>query len=559
MSCMGLRSCSSTSARTSEKYLPGIRRFASRACMFFALWAVMTTASWAQFSSLVSFNEAGGGGGTPESSFIQGVDGALYGTTVHGGVGYGTVFKVTTSGMVTILHEFTSGSDGAYPTCALAIGSDGNLYGTTSFGGDNVWGTVFKMTPGGTLTTLHSFGGADGAGPTAGLFLASNGVFYGTTEGGGANGDGTVFKITQAGGFTLLHSFKGTDGKFPYAGVIQATNGYFYGTTSAGGTGTGVGTIFKMTTGGLLSTLHNFNLSDGDNPYAALTQGADGNLYGTTANAGTNGDGTVFKITTGGVLNVLHNFDGTDGQQPMAALVQGSNGNFYGTAQAGGTSLDGTLFVMTPAGALTTLHSFDGTDGAHPYYGPLMIDTNGLFYGTTAYGGTNGEGTIFSLGVGLGPFVELMPTSGKVGAAIKILGQNFVGTTVVSFNGTHASFTVKSATEITATVPNGATTGLVSVTTPSGVLHSNVKFRVTPQIKSFTPTSGPVGTTVVTITGVSLTGTTKVTFGGVAATSFTVESDTQVTATVPAGAKTGKISVTTPGGTANSATNFTVT
>ena len=214
---------------------------------------------------------------------------------------------------------------------------------------------------------------------------------------------------------------------------------------------------------------------------------------------------------------------------------------------------------MTPAGALTTLHSFDATDGAHPYYGPLVEDTNGLFYGTTAYGGTNMEGTVCSLGLGFAPFVELMPASGKVGTAVKILGQNFVGATLVSFNGTHASFTVKSATEITTTVPKGATTGLVSVTTTSGVLHSKVKFEVTPQITGFTPTSGAPETSIVTITGVSLTGTTRVTFGGVAATSFTVNSDDEVTATVPASAKTGKISVTTPGGSATSSTTFTVT
>ena len=298
MSCMDLRSFSATSERASKKPLG---RLVWCASMLFAFGAVLTSVSAAQtFSSLVSFNESGGGGGTPEATLVQGVDGGLYGTTVHGGFGYGTVYKVTTSGMVTILHKFTSGPDGAYPMCGLMIGSDGNFYGTTNFGGDGGWGTVFKMTQAGTITTLHAFGGADGASPYAGLTLASNGFFYGTTEGGGANGEGTVFRITSAGGFTLLHSFNGTDGKFPYAGLIQATNGNLYGTTSAGGTGTGAGTLFKMTIGGSLTTLHNFNLSDGDVPYATLVQGSDGNLYGTTANAGTDGDGTVFKITTGG-------------------------------------------------------------------------------------------------------------------------------------------------------------------------------------------------------------------------------------------------------------------
>ena len=205
---------------------------------------------------------------------------------------------------------------------------------------------------------------------------------------------------------------------------------------------------------------------------------------------------------------------------------------------------------------LSTLHSFDLTDGANPF-GGLVQDTNGTFYGTTPVGGTSTDGTVFSLAVGLGPFVETLPTSGKVAAAVTILGTNLTGTTGVSFNGTAATFTVVSSSEITTTVPSGATTGKVQVTTPGGTL-SSVVFRVTPVILSFLPTSGPVGT-LVTITGNSFTGATSVTFGGVKATSFTVNSYTQITATVPAGAKTGKIGVTTPGGTATSAGTFTVT
>jgi type IV pilus biogenesis protein CpaD/CtpE len=185
--------------------------------------------------------------------------------------------------------------------------------------------------------------------------------------------------------------------------------------------------------------------------------------------------------------------------------------------------------------------------------------TNGNFYGTASQGGAYyNNGTLFSLSVGLGPFVETLPASGAVGATVIILGNNLTGSTAVSFNGTASAFTVASSTEITTTVPAGATTGTLKVTTPSGTLNSNVAFRVTPQISSFTPTSGAAGTAV-TITGVSLTQTTRVTFGDVEATAFTVNSDTQVTATVPTDAVTGKIKVTTPGGTASNATVFTVT
>ena len=165
---------------------------------------------------------------------------------------------------------------------------------------------------------------------------------------------------------------------------------------------------------------------------------------------------------------------------------------------------------------------------------------------------------LFELDMGLGPFVSLLPTVAKEAKTVEFLGQGFTGATAVSFNHTPAAFDVVSDTYLTATVPSGATTGFVTVTTPGGTLTSSTKFLVTPQFTSFNPPSGPAGTPV-TITGIGLTQTSKVTFGGVKATTFQVNSDTQVTATVPTGALTGKIVVTTPGGTASSATSFTVT
>jgi uncharacterized repeat protein (TIGR03803 family) len=235
----------------------------------------------------------------------------------------------------------------------------------------------------------------------------------------------------------------------------------------------------------------------------------------------------------------VHRFDFTDGAFPYAGLVQASNGNLYGTTINGGTSTAcmggcGTVFKITPSGKLTTVWNYcsrnNCADGASAYAG-LVQDTDGTFYGTTEQGGVNtcggpGCGTVFSLSVGLGPFVSFVgpQSSGKVGNTIELLGQGFTGTTAVSFNGTAASFSVKSNTYLTATVPNGATTGKVKVVTPSRTLLSNVPFRVTPQILSFSPTSGKVRTPV-TIKGVSLIQTTKVTFGGVKVTSVTVNSD----------------------------------
>ena len=276
------------------------------------------------------------------------------------------------------------------------------------------------------------------------------------------------------------------------SGLIQANDGKLYGATSGGGA-YGHGTVFRIDLKGKLTTLHSFNWTDGAYPDAVLMQAADGNFYGTTNNGGAYGDGAVFKITPAGNLTTLYSFCSqsqcTDGAYPVAGLVQATDGNFYGTTLLGGDptcgSWDGcgTVFQLTAGGTLTTLHRFQGTDGAYPLQG-LLQGTNGRFYGTTA-GRTYccmgiGDGTIFSLDMGLGPFVAFVRNSGRVGSNVQILGQGFTGTTGVSFNGTTASFAVKSDTYLTATVPQGATTGFVTVTTPSGTLQSNVMFQVRP-------------------------------------------------------------------------------
>ena len=281
-----------------------------------------------------------------------------------------------------------------------------------------------------------------------------------------------------------------------------------------------------------------------------------GNFYGTTWEGGADGFGSIFEITPAGTLTTLQSFDWSDGAMPYSeGLAQGTDGNFYGTVQTSSNYDCGALYEMTPGGTLTTLHNFDYTDGCDADSG-LTQATNGTFYGTAWAGGT-GYGTVFSLSMGLAPFVQTRPTMGLVGAAVTILGNNLKGTTQVSFNGIAATHKkVVSATEITTTVPSGATTGALTVTTPSGTLSSGTFF-VTPQFKGFTPGKGHVGTQV-QITGVSLTQTTAVSFNGVAATEFTVDSDKKVTVTVPTGATTGAISITTAGGTATSVKSFTV-
>jgi uncharacterized repeat protein (TIGR03803 family) len=158
--------------------------------------------------------------------------------------------------------------------------------------------------------------------------------------------------------------------------------------------------------------------------------------------------------------------------------VKATDGNLYGTTEQAGTGGGGTVFEITTAGDLTTLHSFDSSDGAAPF-GGLLQATNGGFYGTTSVGGTNeADGTIFNVSVGLRRFVQTNPSSGTVGTSIMILGNALTGASAVSFNGTPATFTVVSPTQIKAQVPSGATSGIVKVATPKGTLTSNAVFQV---------------------------------------------------------------------------------
>ena len=192
---------------------------------------------------------------------------------------------------------------------------------------------------------------------------------------------------------------------------------------------------------------------------------------------GTGGDGTFFKITPEGTLTTLHSFNGTDGNGPFLGPVQAVDGNFYGATAIGGSANAGTIFKITPEGMLTTLHNLDSTDGSNLYQGPIQA-TNGIFYGTAGYGGMDNNGTVFSLNAGLGPFVETLPTAGKVGEVVKILGTDLAGTAGVTFNGVPVGFRVVSHSLIVTAVPAGATSGFVTVTTPNRTLKSNVKFRV---------------------------------------------------------------------------------
>jgi uncharacterized repeat protein (TIGR03803 family) len=447
---------------------------------------------------LASFD--GTNGAIPEFGvLVQGRDGNLYGATRGpAGACSGTTFKITTAGKLTSLHCF-GGAEGEQPYAGLVLGTNGAFYGAAFLGGANTWGTVFKMTSKGKVTPIYSFcaqpGCTDGVAPFFGPVEASDGKFYGTTPNAPAVGNqGTIFKVTAAGKLTTLLSFDGTNGADPSSPVLQAADGSLYGTTGSSAAFF-FGTLYKITTKGAFTTLHGFTGADGFLPAQNLAQAPDGNIYGTTYWGGVNnecanGCGTAFQFNpTTGTFKTIYNFctetNCADGSAPNGVML-GSDGNLYGTTQGGGNAW-GTVFELTPAGALTTLYAFcaqtNCIDGSIPQAG-LLQATNGTFYGVTTWGGASaadgsvGDGTVFSVSVGLGPFVSFVNKAAKVGQTVQILGQGLQGTSAVSFNGTPANFSTRSANYLTANVPSGATTGYVTVITPGGTLTSNVPFQV---------------------------------------------------------------------------------
>jgi len=546
------------------------------------LLVATTGAVYAQpFTKLYDFGSNSGDPQLPSwpGVFAQGRDGNLYSTSTNGGAhGAGAVFRLTPAGTMTVVYSFTGNvtGDGGYPYSGLTLGVDGSLYGTTFRGGKGGYGTVFKVTTDGAYTLLHSLNGTtEGTGfsNTAAPIQAKDGNFYGTISNGNSN-YGTFYKMTTAGVMTVLYQFgiNGSTVRYPHA-IIQGTDGNFYGTCGWTATNGLNGAVFKVTAAGKLTVLHIFTGTDGSYPDGPIIQASDGNLYGTTVHGGKDTNGTIYKVTPTGGFQVLFNFPlaATLGINPFAGLVQATDGKFYGATYNGGNgncgaqACYGVLYQFTSAGTYTPLYNFLLTTvGTHPVVS-LFQHTSGTFYSDTYEGGTGTGcpgpcGILYSLDMGLGSFVSFLPaqSAGKVGKNIGISGQGLNGTTKVSFSGASATFTIVSDSFVTATVPNGAKTGPISVTASGSALKSNKVFRVTPQITSFTPASGPPGT-VVTITGVSLSQMKTVTFGGVKATSFLVVNDSTVKATVPSGAVTGKIAITTAGGRATSTTPFTVT
>ena len=549
----------------------------------FALLLTATSATAQTYVPLFTYPETINNttGVAAPALFSQGPDGELYSTIQSNGTyNSGSVYKMTTAGGYSLVYSFCSEGGhclvtGNDPWGGVTLGTDGKLYGTTATDGAEGAGTIFKITPAGAWTKLWDFTAGltsqhlnDEGKPYYAPFQATDGNFYGVDEGVYSGTYGVFYKITTTGKLTA-YPFNYTDGAIPNL-PTQGTDGNFYGTTQlGGGAACECGTVYKANAGGKITKLHTFTgyvsstVYDGTRPIGALVQAGDGDFWGTTYEGGAYNEGTIFKISASGTYTLVYSFQYASpeflGAKPVAGLTLGSDSNLYGVTEVGGKNGYGTIFQVTTGGTVTFLHSFCSvtgcTDGILPQT-PLVQHTNGKFYGT-ASGNSLCCGVFYSLDMGLPPFTRLPATSGKVGATVEFLGQGFDSATSVSFNGTPATFKIVSDTFLTAKVPVGALTGVVSIFTSGGTLLSSHNFLVLPAIKTISPTSGTVGTGV-TITGSGLTQATKVTFGGKPST-FTVNNDSHITATVPTGAKTGKIVVTTPGGNATSATTFTVT
>ena len=352
------------------------------------------------FATLHSFLN-GSDGASPIAGLVRGTDCNFYGTTSTGGASSnGVIFQITPNGAITNLWE----SD-APGLSSLIQGTDGNFYGATAQGGVFGWGRIFMITPAGVLTNLYDFMNDGDGGWPAGLAQGSDGNFYGVTQ---EAGNGTVYKLTPDGSFTTLYSFGsgGTLAGPTSPGLIQGRDGAFYGLAVHGGE-YGLGGVFKITADGTFTDLHDFMGSgdgggtDGDTPYGGLTQGSDGNLYGTTDYGGSHNSGAVFVITPAGSITTLWSFtDYSDGGYPIAGLMQGSDGNFYGTTSSGGSYGFGTIFMITPAGDLTTLYSFTNQADGHTPQAGVVQGCDGSLYAAVEQGGIGDNGTVFRLTLG---------------------------------------------------------------------------------------------------------------------------------------------------------------
>jgi len=353
-----------------------------------------------------------------------------------------------------VKHSFLGPPDGANPFAGLIVDRAGNLYGTTeSGGGTNNGGTIVEMSPGGTETVLYRFaGGSDGEHPGANLLLDAAGNLYGTTQAGGQSNAGTIFKYSAAGQETVLYTFTGgADGGTPKCHLVRDNQGDLYGTAESGGV-SGNGVVFKLDASGNQTVLYSFKGgSDGAIPQAGLVSDTNFNLYGVTTTGGDvscnapYGCGTIFRLSPAGKEIIVHRFTGTngDGAFPVGDLIIDQQGILYGTTESGGDASCfggagcGTVFKVSKTGQLSMIYRFKptGGDGQFPE-ASLIRDAGGNLYGTTYQGGSTGFGTAFKVtNAGheavLHSFDYVTDGAQPISPLVRDKGGNLYGTTLI--------------------------------------------------------------------------------------------------------------------------------
>jgi uncharacterized repeat protein (TIGR03803 family) len=342
--------------------------------------------------------------GLSYTPYISAVKGATaYGTTQYGGTNSGgTLFTVTSAKKVTTIYNFNPATDGNIPNDMLAIDAGGNVYGTTQQGGQFSGGTIFKLSPARKLTVLHAFDPAagDGSGPLQGVVRGGDGTLYGAAAGGAISTNGSVFQMTAKNVYSTRYEFKSQgDGHCPFSGVAVDAADNIYGTVVGGGFGGDPnGAVWRLAQHNRLTPLYKFkDGADGEYPDQAPIVDAAGNVYGTILKKTTNAvedasyAGAIWKIDTTGQFSIFYQFTGkTDGYGPNGPLLLNTDGNFYGTTGSGGGKKKkpgyGTLFRITPAGVFTVLRTFYyGPEGGGPT-GTLAHDSRGAIYGGTSAG-----------------------------------------------------------------------------------------------------------------------------------------------------------------------------
>jgi uncharacterized repeat protein (TIGR03803 family) len=457
--------------------------------------------------------------------------------------GLGTLWKYSPGAGLTSLFSFngsTSPSNNGYrPLTPLVMDGQGNLYGTTYYGGNDFfpdnshfgWGTIFKYSSAGQFSTLHEFSGPEGANPV-GVLLDSQANLWGTTWQGGLGwnptlgnfGLGTIFEYSSGGTLTNPLLFSTTNGGGnAAAGLTADGQGNYYGTTYEGGTN-GFGTLFQYDSAtNQLTTLVNFTRTNGSLPAATVTLDGQGNVYGTTYQGGSHSSasnyccGTVWKYSLStGALTTMASFDGdtvpADGMFPQGGVTLDSNGNLYGSTVGGGTFGDGIVYEYSSGGVLSTLVTFSGPNGWSPE-GNLAFDNGGNLYGTTNQGGSPGYGTVFKLTPNTGggtcsgltlSSLALNPITvhdgGTSQGAVTLSAAAPSGGVVVGLSS-NSTFAIVPAN---VTVSAGATSATFTVRTQSGVL-SNTSVVITAALGNSTAQASLTITPPATVTLSSLT------------------------------------------------------